>query len=124
MDRNHHGFTQKKSISTALQDIIETAIHHKTNCHKVAIVSIDISGAFDNTWHPAILHQMDNDDVTLTIIKIIDSYLTNRKIEFTYSTEKYVKTITSGCPQGGVLSLLLWSILKNPFLRNFKKTLC
>ncbi|UYV69308.1 hypothetical protein LAZ67_6003200 [Cordylochernes scorpioides] len=53
-----HGFTQEKSTISALQEITKLSIQ-KRETENTAIVTVDISGAFDNAWHPAILQQLD-----------------------------------------------------------------
>ncbi|UYV77663.1 hypothetical protein LAZ67_15001846 [Cordylochernes scorpioides] len=84
------------------------------------ITTIDIAGAFDNAWWPAIIKRMDNDDVSSDLIRIIKSYLNNeREVKFTYESETFYKKLTKGCPQGGPLSPLLWNILLNDLLINF-----
>ncbi|KAH9417918.1 hypothetical protein DERP_014380, partial [Dermatophagoides pteronyssinus] len=58
LSRNQHGFTPGKSTTSALMDITNTALQYKSS-HKVAIITIDIAGAFDNAWFPAIIKQLD-----------------------------------------------------------------
>ncbi|UYV61485.1 hypothetical protein LAZ67_1005026 [Cordylochernes scorpioides] len=53
-----HGFTQEKSTISALQEITKLSLL-KRETENTAIVTVDISGAFDNAWHPAILQQLD-----------------------------------------------------------------
>lgn len=115
---NQHGFTKNKSTSTALKDIVDTALLYKQN-YKVAIVTVDISAAFDNTWYPAVIQLLDQHNVPSALIKIIKSYLSNRIAVFTHSSMSTKKSITKGCPQGGVFSPLLWNILINDLLSNF-----
>ncbi|UYV65906.1 hypothetical protein LAZ67_3005860 [Cordylochernes scorpioides] len=87
---------------------------------QTSLKQLDIAGAFDNAWWPAIIKRMDNDDVPSDLIRIIKSYLNNeREVKFTYESETFYKKLTKGCPQGGPLSPLLWNILLNDLLINF-----
>ncbi|UYV74025.1 hypothetical protein LAZ67_11001871 [Cordylochernes scorpioides] len=54
-----HGFTQEKSRIFALLEITKLSLQ-KRGTENTAIVTVDISGAFDNAWHPAIIQQLDN----------------------------------------------------------------
>ncbi|UYV77890.1 K02A2.6-like [Cordylochernes scorpioides] len=102
-----------------MDKIIETILKHKQK-ELTSLIAIDIAGAFDNAWWPAIIKRMDNDDVPSDLIRIIKSYLNNeREVKFTYESETFYKKLTKGCPQGGPLSPLLWNILLNDLLINF-----
>ncbi|KAH9418977.1 hypothetical protein DERP_011070 [Dermatophagoides pteronyssinus] len=72
LSRNQHGFTPGKSTTSALMDITNTALQYKSS-HKVAIITIDIAGAFDNAWFPAIIKQLDRHKVPSDILKLIQS---------------------------------------------------
>ena len=51
--------------------------------------------------------------------KIIQSFLSNRKITFRYNQITQTKNLTKGCPQGSPLSPILWNIALNPLLNSF-----
>lgn len=57
------------------------------------------------------------------IIDVIRSYLNNRTITFQHNSSKAEKFFTKGTPQG-VLALLLWNILLDEFLHDFKIPNC
>ena len=110
LNPNQHGFIQGKSTISALSEIIESSIIHK-NEHKTAIISLDISSAFDKAWWPMIIHQLYRFHIPQKIIKLIESFLQNRTISFFYSNLRTQKSLTRGCPQGSALSPTLWNIL-------------
>ncbi|UYV78647.1 hypothetical protein LAZ67_16002265, partial [Cordylochernes scorpioides] len=119
MSSRQHGFMKSRSTITGMDKIIETILKHKQK-ELTSLIAIDIAGAFDNAWWPAIIKRMDNDDVPSDLIRIIKSYLNNeREVKFTYESETFYKKLTKGCPQGGPLSPLLWNILLNDLLINF-----
>ncbi|UYV62576.1 hypothetical protein LAZ67_2001143 [Cordylochernes scorpioides] len=86
----------------------------------VTLIAIDIQGAFDNTWWPALFKNLDEDNLPVELIKILRSFLKNRKTIFKYNNMKVSKILTKGCPQGGPLSPLLWLIYLNDLLINLQ----
>ncbi|UYV75265.1 hypothetical protein LAZ67_12003163 [Cordylochernes scorpioides] len=119
LSHRQHGFTKRKSTITALDKITETILKHKQN-ELVALIAIDISGAFDNAWWPALIKRMDEDHVPAVLIKIIQSFLNRRrKTSLTFSNTTISKYLSKGCPQGGPLLPLLWNIVLNDLLINF-----
>ncbi|UYV79592.1 hypothetical protein LAZ67_17003185 [Cordylochernes scorpioides] len=116
-----HGFTQEKSTISALQEITKLSLQ-KRETENTAIVTVDISGAFDNAWHPAILQQLDKANFPAVLIKIINSYFEDRSVEFKYTNVKCIRKINKGCPQGGIISPILWNILLNDFNLSFNES--
>ncbi|UYV74540.1 hypothetical protein LAZ67_12000078 [Cordylochernes scorpioides] len=121
MHTAQHGFTQEKSTISALQEITKLSLL-KRETENTAIVTVDISGAFDNAWHPAILQQLDKANFPAVLIKIINSYFEDRSVEFKYTNVKCIKKINKGCPQGGIISPILWNILLNDFNLSFNES--
>ncbi|UYV77948.1 hypothetical protein LAZ67_15003004 [Cordylochernes scorpioides] len=110
-----HGFTKSRSTITALTDIVKTALDHKAK-EFTAIITIDISGAFDNAWWPMVLKRIDEDNVNASIVKLFKSYFDNRKIRYRYTSIEVQKTLSKGCPQGGPISPTIWNIIMNDLL--------
>ncbi|UYV67433.1 hypothetical protein LAZ67_5000592 [Cordylochernes scorpioides] len=119
LSSRQHGFIKSKSTITALNTVIDVLMEHKQK-ELSALVTIDISGAFDNAWWPAIIKRIDSDNLPVKLIKILQSYLNSRTISFSYDNLTTSKPITKGCPQGGPLSPLLWTILLDDLLLNFQ----
>ncbi|UYV64726.1 hypothetical protein LAZ67_3001786 [Cordylochernes scorpioides] len=76
-----HGFRRSKSTITALTEIIKIALEHKTREY-AAIIAVDISAAFDNAWWPALMKRLDEDGVQASMIKLLQSYFDNRRIQY------------------------------------------
>ncbi|UYV61486.1 hypothetical protein LAZ67_1005027 [Cordylochernes scorpioides] len=120
MSSRQHGFMKSRSTFIGMEKIIETILKHKQK-ELTSLIAIDIAGAFDNAWWPAIIKRMDNDNVPSDLIRIIKYYLNKeREVKFTYESETFYKKLTKGCPQGGPLSPLLRNILLNDLLINFE----
>ena len=74
-------------------------------------VFLDISAAFDKVWHNGLLAKLKQIGVSGQLMKVLESYLTNRKqrvvIDGVYSNEVSIK---AGVPQGSRLGPLLFII--------------
>lgn len=105
-----------------------TAIHSLTitlekafSAKQIALCAfIDISGAFDNTSFVAIKTAMYQKAVPPLIVDWTLSMLRNRIISTSIGGSKQSITATRGCPQGGVLSPLLWTLVIDDLLNLLK----
>ena len=107
----------------------ESAIHHLVNYiekstlnKKVNLtVFIDISGAFDNTATETIIEHSKEKGIKEWIIKWMIMMLKNRRVKASSkSCDKRFKP-NRGCPQGGVLSPLMWSLVVDSLIKRLKK---
>ena len=113
---SQHGFRVGRSTESAgstLASIIENNLKKKlfTCC-----AFLDIKGAFDAAWQPAILHGLQRKGCPLYLVKILSSFLNSRKAEFSCNGFTLVTETDLGCPQGSVLSPFLWNILVDSLL--------
>ena len=72
---------------------------------------IDIAGAFDNTSFDAIAEALQTKGVDQGTAAWIAKMLESRIVTSTLGATKYTFNVTRGCPQGGVLSPLLWTLV-------------
>ena len=105
-----------KSTDTAhfmLTSKIRKALTNK----EIALVAIlDIEGAFDNTSLEAIKEAAEKHGIDEICCRWIQAMLSSRIIKSSlYDKEAMVKA-TRGCPQGGVLSPLLWCLVMDELL--------
>src|SRR6218665_427051 len=113
---NQHGFRQGKSTESALKGITETIISKKLENQSVALITVDISGAFDNASWSIILKNLTDAHTPSHLVNIIRNYLRTRSISFHHNNHTITRFLTKGTPQGGVLSPLLWNTLLNSLL--------
>ncbi|XP_050427717.1 uncharacterized protein LOC126837807 [Adelges cooleyi] len=74
-------------------------------------IFLDIEGAFDNTPFDAMCRSALDHGVEPLINKWMKTILTDRLIEGQLNSSKAVRRVRRGCPQGGVLSPLLWCLV-------------
>jgi hypothetical protein len=79
-------------------------------------VFLDIEGAFDRTSFDIIRQAAERCGIDPTICRWICAMLESRNIKATLSGETLGATAVRGCPQGGVLSPLLWSLVMDDLL--------
>jgi hypothetical protein len=77
-------------------------------------VFLDIEKAFDTKWHPGLLYKLSKLQFATNLIKLINSYLTNRKFRVSVEGELYTpREIQAGVPQGSVLAPTRYSLYIN-----------
>ncbi|CAH2097628.1 unnamed protein product [Euphydryas editha] len=110
LNPNQHAYSTGKSTDSALHKVIsyiEGNLHHKIS---TLGAFIDIEGAFDKTKFTSISRALYKHGVNNTVAGWIDNMLKYRAIQITVN-ETTRGVVARGCPQGGVLSPLLWNIV-------------
>ena len=76
---------------------------------KVRGVFLDLSIAFDRTWHDGLLYKLKSNGIDGNLFKLIESLLNNRCQRVVLNDQSSVwKLVTGGVPQGSVLSPLFF----------------
>jgi hypothetical protein len=80
------------------------------------LLLLDVENTFDCVWHDALLHKPLKRRIPMVFIKLIWSFLTDRKFYVTVAGERSAKCgVPSGVPQGAVLSPTLFNIFTSDF---------
>lgn len=120
--KDQFGFTQGKGTT----DAIKTVLDYITDTPSKYCVSIfvDISGAFDNLWWPALLTAPQLVSLPNELYNLVRSYLNERSIEIKTENHRAEKTLTKGAPQGSALGPPFWNLAMDQFLRTELPPMC
>jgi hypothetical protein len=76
-----------------------------------AAVFLDIEKAFDTIWQPGLIHMLSGLQFPISLIKLIVSFLTNRKFKVSVDGElSSPRKVAAGVPQVSVLVPVLYSL--------------
>ena len=114
--KNQHGFRVGKSTESALHQLV-TKIEKTIVEGQFALgIFLDIEGAFDNVSFKSITEALNNLQLPLEIVRWINALLRSRTVTVSAQGISVSKTVKKGCPQGGILSPLLWNLVINSLI--------
>ena len=121
LHKNQHAYQAGKSTESALHHVvarIERAISKK----QFALgIFMDIEGAFDNAPFVAIKNALQERGVKSSLIRWVSNMLRTRHASASLCGESVDVLVSRGCPQGGVLSPLLWNLVIDSLLWKLEK---
>jgi hypothetical protein len=113
---NQHAYQAGKLVETALHQLVvrvEKALDHQETDLGVFL---DIEGAFNHTCYDTICDALVRHGSEYTIVRWIRATLAGRVAVVTLNAFSVGLAISRGCPQGGVLSPLLWCLVVDDLL--------
>lgn len=118
--KNQYGFMPQRSTEDSLYTLVNR-IRNKIEDKKiVTVVSLDIEGAFDSAWWPAIRVRLAEEEVPVNLRRVFDSYLKDRSVGVRYAGEEHRRTTNKGCVQGSIAGPILWNLLLDPLLKQLE----
>lgn len=108
------GFRSEHSTVQQIQRVVETVKNEFSNHHSTGMVLLDLKAAFDCVWHNAILHKMIMLGSPLHLVKMVQSFLSDRTFAVKVGSSLSDRImIPAGVPQGAVMSPTLFNVYMN-----------
>ena len=116
LHEGQHAYRTGRSTETALHEIVSKIEDTLEDRHYGLAVFFDIEGAFDKAAVSAMEKALRRKQTHASVIKFISALLRSRVVITTMGGCRVSRLVTRGCPQGGVLSPLLWSLVVDELL--------
>ena len=108
---NQHAYQAGKSLETALHQFV-VRVEKALDQREIALAAfLDMEGAFNNTCYDTMCDALVRHGSEHTIVRWIRAPLEGRVAVATLNGISLRFAISRGCPQGGVLSPLLWCLV-------------
>ena len=113
---NQHAYQTGKSTDSALHELV-SRVERSMDRKEFALASfLDIAGAFDNVSFRSMEEALVSRNVNRSIVLWIKKLLSSRRVTATLGGVTREIIVAKGCPQGGVLSPLLWNLVVDDIL--------
>ena len=113
---NQHAYQAGKSVETALHQV-DVRVEKVLDQREIALGAfLDIEGAFNNTRCDTMCDALVRHGSEYTIVRWFKATPEGRVAVATLNEIALRFTIYRGCPQGGVLSPLLWCLVVNDLI--------
>jgi len=114
-------FLPERSTYHAMETLVTEINQAFAEREFFVVISLDIKGAYNNAWWPAILAELhrahERFECPTNLYRLVREFLSNRVVETTYADATESKRLSRGCPQGSVLAPFLWLLALEPLLR-------
>jgi hypothetical protein len=97
MSDNQFGFRPPKITAEAAM-AIKTFVQESLDAELIALVSLDVQGAFDAAWWPGIMRKLKEYKCPKNLYKLTTNYFTQRTAAVATNSVKVEKTVTRGWP--------------------------
>ena len=109
----------------AVMDLKDYAQKSMEQGQYVALISLDVRGAFDSAWWPGILFSLRTLKCPRNLYNLCGSYFSGRSAAIILNSRKEQRTISRGCPQGsasgpGFCNIQFNSLLQLELKKNTK----
>ena len=116
ISQNQHGFRVGRSTESALHKLV-TKIEKTIVEGQYALgIFLDIEGAFDNVSFKCITDALIKAHLPQELVRWINAMLRSRTVTVSVQGKSVSKRVKTGCPQGGILSPLLWNLVINTLI--------
>lgn len=120
LSKQQFAYQEGKPSVTALHKLV-TKFEKSFNAKEIVLSAfLDIERAFENSSHNSIATAMMKRGFSKCVIDWVNEMLTKREISANLGNSSISVRAVKGCPQGGVLSPLLWSLIVDNLLNNLE----
>ncbi|CAK1588833.1 unnamed protein product [Parnassius mnemosyne] len=116
-----YGFMPQRSTEDSLYDMVQHIKAKLKNKKLIVLISLDIEGAFDNAWWPAIRCRLAESGCPINLRRLTDNYFEDRAVRVRYAGAEWVKTTAKGCVQGSIGGPIFWNLLLDPLLKELSE---
>jgi len=118
---NQFAYLKGRSTDAEMHRLVAQVEKALFNKRQVLYAKADFQRAFSELKISAIRHALERHRVTEGITRWILAMLLNREVQSTLKGALVTKSVQRGCPQGGVLSPLLWNLVMDELLEGLKR---
>ena len=112
--KQQYGFIDKRSTTLQLLEIIDDWTLAVEQGNEINVVYLYFMKAFDQVPHRRLIHKIKSYGIDEQTVNWIENFLNNRKQKVIVNgAQSEWNNVTSGIPQGGVLSPILFVLYIN-----------
>jgi hypothetical protein len=119
LNDNQFGFTPPKSTTDAAMAVKQFIEPELERGRVVIMASLDVRGAFDAAWWPAILKGLRDAKCPRNLYQLMQEYFRETRAVISINSSKMEKNITKGCPQGSCCGPGFWNLQYNCRFQTF-----
>ena len=113
---SQYGFTPQTSAIDAAMAVKEFIDDKLKQCKSIILVALDVKGAFDAAWWPAILKALKDSKCPGNLYKVSKNYFNQRTAVMSCNSLNIAKDVSKGCPQGSCCGPGFWNIQYNSLM--------
>lgn len=111
------GFTPQTGAVHALVEVKNKLKNSLEAKQYTAMISLDVKGAFNGAWWPAILKSLRDKGCPKNLYRLTKAYFSERRATLRTVTTLTTRHQTVGCPQGSCCGPGYWAIMYDSILR-------
>jgi hypothetical protein len=110
LNENQYGCTPQNNMVDAAMEVKQYIEPHLERGRVAIIVSLDVQGAFDSAWWPAIIQSLRDAKCPKNLYYLVQHYLKNREVFTAINSYNTRKNIRRDCAQVSCCGTTLWNI--------------